>query len=266
MKPTVPHSTLHVRLAHGPADLSACQALRHRAFFGRAGIDADQFDAGCLHLMIADGAALVGTCRVALLPPGADLHRTYTGRAYDLTSLAQHTAPLLEVGRFCTAPEAAVTDVLRLAWAALAALVDAHGVGLMIGCSSFRGADPAPHRAALALLGQLHQGPAALRPGARAALTVPLTGPLTGLVAGRVPDRRVAVAGLPPLLRSYLGLGGWVGDHAVIDRQMDTLHVFTALPVAAVPPARARALRALAQTVTPLLRDGLSLAPVAHGA
>ena len=51
---------------------------------------------------------------------------------------------------------------------------------------------------------------------------------------------------IPPLLRSYLTLGGWVSDHAVIDRDLDTLHVFTALEIAAIPPARARLLRALA--------------------
>jgi hypothetical protein len=46
-------------------------------------------------------------------------------------------------------------------------------------------------------------------------------------------------------LRSYLGLGGWVGDHAVIDRDLDTLHVFTCVEVDRIPPARAASLRAL---------------------
>ena len=32
---------------------------------------------------------------------------------------------------------------------------------------------------------------------------------------------------LPPLLKFYLKLGGKVSDHAVIDRELDTLHVFT---------------------------------------
>jgi hypothetical protein len=41
-------------------------------------------------------------------------------------------------------------------------------------------------------------------------------------------------------------MGGWVSDHAVIDRQMNTLHVFTGLEIAAIPPNRARLLRALA--------------------
>ena len=32
---------------------------------------------------------------------------------------------------------------------------------------------------------------------------------------------------LPPLLKFYLSLGGRVSDHAVIDKDLDTLHVFT---------------------------------------
>lgn len=50
---------------------------------------------------------------------------------------------------------------------------------------------------------------------------------------------------LPPLLRTYLLMGGRVSDHAVIDTELDTLHVFTGLEIAAIPGAGARALRAL---------------------
>jgi L-ornithine Nalpha-acyltransferase len=51
---------------------------------------------------------------------------------------------------------------------------------------------------------------------------------------------------MPPLLRTYLAMGGWVGDHAVVDRELGTLHVFTALEIRAIPEARARLLRGLA--------------------
>ena len=60
------------------------------------------------------------------------------------------------------------------------------------------------------------------------------------------PDPRRAQAELPPLLRTYLVMGGWVSDHAVVDEQMDTLHVFTGLEIAAIPQARQRLLRAVA--------------------
>jgi putative hemolysin len=50
---------------------------------------------------------------------------------------------------------------------------------------------------------------------------------------------------MPPLLKTYLMMGGWVSDHAVVDAQMNTLHVFTGVEIGSIPPARKRLLRAL---------------------
>lgn len=228
-----------VRIAQGADDLAACQALRHQCFFNKPGIDADGYDAACSHVMIAGDAGLVATFRVMLLPSGTALSGSYAAGVYDLTGLSGYARPVLEIGRFCAARTALDADVLRLAWGALAGVVDARDVGMMIGCSSFRGADPRAHAPALAVLGARHIGPPDLIPGVRASTTVTLGGP--------VQDHRAGLAGLPSLLRSYLGLGGWVGDHAVVDTELDTLHVFTAVPVDGIPPSRARALRHLAK-------------------
>ena len=62
----------------------------------------------------------------------------------------------------------------------------------------------------------------------------------------RKPDAKRAMSGMPPLLRTYLMMGGWVSDHAVVDRDLNTLHVFTGLEIGAIPPARKRLLRATA--------------------
>jgi putative hemolysin len=51
---------------------------------------------------------------------------------------------------------------------------------------------------------------------------------------------------MPPLLRTYLMMGGWVSDHAVIDRHLNTLHVFTGVEIGTIPATRKRLLRALA--------------------
>jgi putative hemolysin len=40
-----------------------------------------------------------------------------------------------------------------------------------------------------------------------------------------------------------LVMGGWVSDHAVIDNELNTLHVFTGVEIKRVPPKRARLLR-----------------------
>ncbi|MEO1611738.1 MAG: ornithine-acyl-ACP acyltransferase, partial [Pseudomonadota bacterium] len=56
-------------------------------------------------------------------------------------------------------------------------------------------------------------------------------------------DMKLANGRMPPLLRTYLMMGGWVSDHAVVDNDLNTLHVFTGLEIKRVPKARARLLR-----------------------
>ncbi|MEM9211400.1 MAG: ornithine-acyl-ACP acyltransferase, partial [Pseudomonadota bacterium] len=51
-----------------------------------------------------------------------------------------------------------------------------------------------------------------------------------------------ALRQIPPLLKTYLRMGGWVSDHAVIDRDLRTIHVFTGVEIAKIPPARRKAL------------------------
>lgn len=223
------------RLALSAQDVLACQSLRHLCFFRTEGVDCDEHDALCQHLMITDNAGhLVAAARYRLYADGAGLAGSYAAQFYDLAALGRDLRPVLELGRFCIAPHVLDADVVRMAWGALAQIVDRAGIGLLVGCTSFAGTDPAVYGRAFAQLAAQHIGPDDLRPAVRAAQVVVL-GPALG--EGDAP--------LPSLLRSYLAMGGWVSDHAVIDRAMGTLHVFTCLDIGAVPPARARALRAV---------------------
>ena len=234
------------RLATSPDDIRAAQRLRYRAFrAGRVGdraepgaLDHDALDSRCEHLILetVDGEEIVGTCRLALIRQPQELDRSYSAQFYALRTPAALADPRLEIGRFCLSPSLRDPDALRLAWAALTRIVETEGVGQMFGCSSFAGVDPAAHADALAFLAAHHLGPAADRPGRRAPETVPLV--------PAAHDPRRALMQMPPLLRSYLAMGGWVSDHAVIDRDLNTLHVFTAVDIAAIPPGRARLLRA----------------------
>ena len=229
---------LVARLAETSEDLDRAQALRHLCFHGRPGRDADAFDPLCDHVLIEEAGQILGCFRMMLLSSGAGLSQSYAAQTYDLTGLSRLPGPMLELGRFCLHPGQPDPDLLRLAWGALARRVEDVGAGLLFGCTSFAGADPARHAAGLAALSR-HAGPPDLVPGRRAAEYVPLADLPQ-------PDPKLALTQIPPLLRSYLALGGWVSDHAVIDRMMDTLHVFTAVQIDRIPPARARALRALA--------------------
>ncbi len=242
--PPLTRGAYTARLAQTADELATAQALRHLSFRAARGLsaetghDSDRFDALCQHLLITETATtrLMGCCRILRLTHGRRIDQSYAAQFYDLASLAAFPGPLLELGRFCLHPDRHDPDILRLAWAALTRLVDDSGTRLLFGCSSFAGADPTPHHAALSHLAHKHLGPAIWSPRATARETVDLrrlTAP---------PDP----AAMPALLQTYLAMGAWVSDHAVIDRELHTLHVFTGLEITAIPPARARALRALA--------------------
>ncbi len=55
-----------------------------------------------------------------------------------------------------------------------------------------------------------------------------------------------AFLNMPPLLKAYLSMGAWVSDHAVIDFNMKTLHLFTGVEVSKIPKKRKQFLRNLA--------------------
>ena len=104
----------------------------------------------------------------------------------------------------------------------------------------YLGTDAAGYEDAFAMLRERHLAPKRWLPRVKA----PKVFRFARALKLRKPDPRAAMAEMPPLLRSYLAMGGWVSDHAVVDSQMDTLHVFTGLEISAIPPGRARLLRA----------------------
>ncbi|MCB1356993.1 MAG: GNAT family N-acetyltransferase, partial [Maritimibacter sp.] len=223
-----------VRLAATAADLARAQALRARLFRGATGgSDADRFDHLCRHLLVEDRdtGAVVCTCRLLELSDGSRIGESYSAQFYELAALGGFAGRMVEIGRFCIAPEARDTDVLRLAWAALTRMVEAEGIELLFGCSSFPGTDAEAFRDAFALLAARYMAPRKWLPRVKAPEVVRFA-----RVPRGKPDLKRAQKTMPPLLRTYLAMGGWVSDHAVRDRDLGTLHVFTGLEVGQVPP------------------------------
>jgi putative hemolysin len=226
--------------AEGVADMAAVFDLRALCF-DVAGGAKDRFDATATHMLVRrdlDGA-VVATFRMALFAQ-AEILNSYAAQFYDLKLMAQIDTSKLELGRFCVHPAHDDPDILRIAWAALTGFVDANDVQTLFGCSSFKGTTHSLYTDAFALLKARHLGPADRIPAVKAADVFRYS-----IEIKHKPDPARANAALPPLLRTYLMMGGWVSDHAVIDRGMNTLHVFTALEIGAIPEARKNRLRAL---------------------
>jgi len=231
----------YAQQAQSPDDIADARALRARCFAGDQRGDADGYDARSIHILIKEMRSnKVVCCYRLLVVQGADLNDSYAAQFYDLSALRSFPGPMIELSRFCVHPQWRDPDIVRVAWAAMTDIVDANDVKMLFGCASFAGIEATPHLDAFAMLKARHLAPECWAPKVKA--------PDIYHFATHVqckPGARKAFEAMPPLLRSYLMMGGWVSDHAVIDAQMNTIHVFTGLEVAMIPAGRKRLLRAL---------------------
>lgn len=231
-----------VRQAHTACDMQAARQLRARCFGLEQGGESDAYDKVCTHVLIHSIVDDALVCCFRMMPlTGAEISQSYSAQFYELGALAAYEGKMVEMGRFCIDPDLNDPDVLRIAWGAMAAYVDDNAVTLLFGCSSFDGTETADYLDAFAILKAHHLAPKRWLPRVKAPTVFKYAARLR-----RKPDVKKAMLRMPPLLRTYLMMGGWVSDHAVVDQQMNTLHVFTGVEIRAIPPARKRLLRAVA--------------------
>ena len=209
-------------LARDPGAVREARALRHAVFVAErgaaagpeAGLEGDAHDSGAEHLIVrAPDGAVVATAR---------LGRGWTAREFDLSALTLRGVVPLELGRACVRAD----HRGGLAGAALfaAALRVARDMGAvaLVGSASFPGRVPVPHLAALHALRSAALAPPEWRPVAH--------GP--GAFATDGPAPRAAMAGVPPLIKSYLRAGAWIGEGACVDAAFNAVDVCVVLEMA----------------------------------
>ncbi len=234
------------RFAKSDTDIQAAQALRYRTFRDEGeGLDADEFDAICKHILVEETKTdrLICTFRLMPLANGREIDKSYSAQFYELSSLYDIEGMIVEMGRFCIDPAYKDPDILRVAWGAMTSYVDENDVELLFGCSSFSGTDSEEYTDAFALLKEKHLAPKRRLPKIKA----PRVFRFASKLKLKKPNLKLAQRRMPPLLRTYLVMGGWVSDHAVVDNDLNTLHVFTGLEIKGIPASRKRLLRATAQ-------------------
>jgi L-ornithine Nalpha-acyltransferase len=230
-------NSLEVRLAEGRAEREAAQNLRYRVFYDemcaqpsaamkRLERDFDKFDAICDHLLVIDrdraagASGVVGTYRFLRRSIAEQQFGFYSADEYDLSPLSSYPGEIMELGRSCVDKQYRSRAVMQLLWRGIANYIAAHKVELMFGCASFPGTDVESMANALSFLRSQHLAPAHMRPRA-------LTQRLVRM--DRLPPAQInaeaAQRELPPLVKGYLRLGGWVGDGAVIDHQFNTTDI-----------------------------------------
>jgi len=229
--------TLGVRLAQTPAEIDAAQALRYRVFYEEMGArpsdagarsqrDVDDFDAVADHLLVVDHQlgegpeSIVGTYRLIRRAGAEKLGRFYSADEYDISRIVDFPGEVLELGRSCISPAHRGMPAMQLMWRGIAAYVFLHKIDLMFGCASLPGIDPDAIGRDLTYLWANHLAPEEIRPRALPDRYVSMR-----RIDPATIDMRRALASLPPLVKGYLRLGGFVGDGAVIDDQFNTIDV-----------------------------------------
>ena len=240
-----PDDRLRVRWAEGPADLARAQSLRFEVFAAEMGArgasvdaatrrEADRFDAHADHLLLEDtgrpGSPVAGTCRVMTRAAARAAGGFSSAAEFDLDPLLRHPSELLELGRTCLHPDYRGGKGLLALWTAVAARVRETGAGVLFGAASFPGTDRVRLAPALALLQGEHPAPAGLRPVAH--------GPGAWCPMATGIDRKAAMRIVPPLIKSYLRLGGGVGEGACTDPDFGVTDVCMVLRVEDMPTAR----------------------------
>ena len=235
--PELRAGNLGVRVARTAAEIDAVQALRYRVFYGEMGAqadaataalqrDRDMFDDVADHLLVLDHAigpgpeGVVGTYRLIKREAAARVGRFYSADEYDIAPIVAFPGRILELGRSCVDAAYRSRVVMQLLWRGIAAYVFHYQIDLMFGCASLHSTDPDALAAELTYLYYNHLAPPAVRPRAL---------PHRFVEMRRMPphlfDAKRVQAQLPPLIKGYLRLGGFVGDGAVIDLQFNTTDV-----------------------------------------
>jgi putative hemolysin len=235
--PEVRAGNLGVRIATTAAEIDAVQALRFRVFYQEMGAradatavatrrDRDAFDVVADHLLVVDHAigagaeGVVGTYRLIQREAASNLGGFYSAGEYDITPIMNFPGRILELGRSCVDAAYRGRVAMQLLWRGIAAYVFHYQIDLMFGCASLPGTDPNVLAGELTYLYYNHLAPPAVRPRALPHRYVDMRRMPPSLL-----DSKRVQAQLPPLIKGYLRLGGFVGDGAVIDRQFNTTDV-----------------------------------------
>lgn len=228
---------LQIRLAESESEIAAAQELRYRVFYEQmsarptaamaaARRDFDSFDAYCDHLIVIDrkkgigAGGIVATYRLLRREAAMRRGQFYSIDEYDISPIVAFDGEILELGRSCVDPDYRTKAAMQMLWKGITDYIMHYKIGIMFGCGSLPGTDPAQHAVPLSYLYHRHLAPPEFRPRAVASRYVSMN-----LLPIETIDEKRTLVGLPPLIKGYLRLGGFVGDGAVVDQQFGTTDI-----------------------------------------
>lgn len=225
--------------ASNSIEIKEAQRLRYKVFAeemgaqlaaNAEGLDVDEFDAYCDHLLIRDQETLkvVGTYRV--LPPhkAQEIGRLYSDSEFDLTRLNHLRPKMVELGRSCVHADYRSGAVIMALWSGLAQYMQKHGYEIMLGCASIPMGDGG-HFAASLYNSLRNDQMAPVENHAFPKLPLPLEKLNGGLEVEP-----------PPLIKGYLKLGAKICSAPAWDPDFNTADLLTMMRLSDINPRYAK--------------------------
>jgi putative hemolysin len=226
-------------MASTPGELREVQRLRYKVFIETMGLtslmrddglDSDEFDEHCDHLIVRDTNSLevVGTYRLLSPTRARKLGRVYSENEFDLNRLNNMRGRMVEAGRACIHPDYRGGSVIMLLWSGLAEYMRRERSDYLVGCASISLADGGHNAVAVyQSLAAQHLAPQEYR------VTPHLPFPFSKLEAAQK-------AQIPPLLKGYLRSGAWICGEPAWDPDFESADLFLMLPLANLDTRYAR--------------------------
>lgn len=225
------------RLAQTNADREAACRLRFKVFnleLGEGllasyetGMDQDQFDAVCDHLIVEDAeqGSLVGTYRMQSGVTAQKNFGYYSEQEFHFAPYEAVRDQALELGRASIDSQHRTSEVLTLLWRCIGQYARMRGLRYLIGCSSLTSRDPQEGWAMYHRL-QSFLAPEHFLTHATEAFQLPAEN--TGA------SREVKI---PKLLKTYIGVGARICSEPAWDREFGTIDFLTLLDLEELSPA-----------------------------
>jgi putative hemolysin len=240
-QPAIPRfrmSDFEITITQDKNEILEAQRLRFEVFnleMGKGlassyekGLDSDEYDSFCDHLIVRDSHSkrVIGTYRLLL---GAKAPRRvgfYSEGEFDLEKIKRLKGEVLELGRSCTHKDYRDKALIPLMWEAIARYVKTHRVKYLFGCASLYTTDPFEVSEAFGLLKAKYYAPEEFR-------VHPLPGKsFSGLDEGaRIEDEHALFSHLPNLFKGYLRIGALVCGLPALDAEFGTADFFLLLDI-----------------------------------
>ena len=230
-----------VKIASEPREIEEAQRLRFQVFnlelnkglqssYDR-GLDVDEFDPFCDHLIVRDlkSGDVVGTYRLLRGSQACRHIGFYSEKEFDLTRIKQLDGELLELGRSCARKDFRDRALIPLMWEAIAEQVRKYQVRYLFGCGSLYTTDVAEVSLMFTLLKSKYYASDALR-------VLPVEKcRFQGLsdLAG-CSDEPALLQKLPSLIKGYLRIGAQIAGPPALDREFGTADFFLLLDFASL--------------------------------